>query len=291
MSISYPAKVLLFGEHTILRGGRGLAVPHKSLNLEWEKSSPDESLLRFCDYLKANISQDILDTNSLEDHLLEDWRLVGNIPTGYGLGSSGAVCAAILDRYGTEKATSISREALRSLLAKMEAYFHGDSSGTDPLICYLGQPMLLGGGEAPRPVNLPRGWADRFFLIDTGRTRKASTLIRKFTEAYDGNPEFAKLVNEVWKPKADAAINALLANDQVAMSEAFVAVSKFQQKHLRTFIPKFIRKQWIGPNYHLKICGAGGGGMLLGLANEPDARIKGFNNITWLKEARVGQEA
>lgn len=291
MGNRYPAKVLLFGEHTILRGGRGLAVPHKRLSLEWEKSSPDESLLRFCDYLKANISQDILDTNSLEDHLLEDWRLAGNIPTGYGLGSSGAVCAAIFDRYGTDKAKSVCGEALRSLLARMEAYFHGDSSGTDPLICYLGQEMLLGGGEAPRPVNLPPGWADRFFLIDTGRSRKASTLIRKFTEAYDGSPDFAKLVNEVWKPRADAAIDALLTDDDAALTEAFVAVSKFQQKHLRTFIPKFIRKQWVGPNYHLKICGAGGGGMLLGLAAEPNARIKGFKNVTWLKKARVGQKA
>lgn len=282
MGTNYPAKVLLFGEHTVLRGGRGLAVPYKRLSLHWEESRPDETLLRFCDYLKAEFPKDLLDTNSLEDHLLEDWRLVGNIPVGYGLGSSGAVCAAIFHRFATEKGKRLEGRELREQLAKMEGYFHGNSSGTDPLICYLGQPMLLGGAEPPRMVQLPDNWDDRFFLVDTGRTRKASTLIRKFTEAYDGDAEFADKVNNKWKPRADAAINALLSNQRDALTEAFTAISDFQLKTLRTFIPKPIRKKWSGPNYRLKICGAGGGGMLLGLADTPNARITGLGEVLWL---------
>ncbi|NJC27465.1 mevalonate kinase family protein [Neolewinella antarctica] len=287
MGNRYPAKVLLFGEHTVLRGGRGLAVPYGRLSLRWEESKPDETLLRFGDYLKKEFSQELLDTNSLEDHLLEDWRLTGNIPVGYGLGSSGAVCAAIFDRFATDKGRQLSGNELRHQLARMENYFHGDSSGTDPLICYLQQPMLLGQGVAPQAVQLPEDYGDYFFLVDTGRTRKASTLIRKFTEAYDGRPEFAAMVDNVWKPKADTAIDALLNNDRKALLKAFAEISEFQIKHLRTFIPKPIRKQWSGSNYRLKICGAGGGGMLLGMANRPNARISGLGTVYWLREGVV----
>ena len=141
----------------------------------------------------------------------------------------------------------------------------------------------------PAPFKLAEDWDDRFFLVDTGRTRKASTLIRKFTEAYDNQPDFAQLVNQVWKPRANEAINALLRNDRRGLSEAFTAVSEFQLKHLRTFIPKPIRKLWAGDNYHLKICGAGGGGMLLGLADRPNARIKGLDKVMWLRREQVGQ--
>ena len=288
MGNDFPAKVLLFGEHTVLRGGRGLAVPYDRLSLRWVKDRPDETLLRFCDYLKRETDSRLLDTNILEDSLLEDWRLAGNIPTGYGLGSSGAVCAAIFDRFATPEGKQLSGQALRQFLARMEAHFHGSSSGTDPLISYLRRPMLLEANAPPQTADLPANWDDRFFLVDTGRTRKAATLIRKFTEAYDGKPDFALTVNSNWKPQADAAIAAVLAGDRQDLDHAFSAISEFQLKHLRTFIPKPIRKQWVGDNYRLKICGAGGGGMLLGLADSPNARISGIKPL-WLspKGARV----
>ncbi|OAV43328.1 mevalonate kinase [Lewinella sp. 4G2] len=290
MANKYPAKVLLFGEHTVLRGGRGLAVPYERLSLSWKEDRPDESLLQFCDYLKREVPADILDTNALEDQLLEDWRLIGNIPVGYGLGSSGAVVAAVFDRFATEAGKALRGEALRQQLAQMESYFHGDSSGTDPLICYLRQPTIIGGGEAPRAAELPKGWADNFFLVDTGRSRKASTLIRKFTEAYDGKPDFAELVNNRWKPSADAAITALISGNRAELKKAFTTISEFQLQQMRTFIPKPIRKQWSGEGYRLKICGAGGGGMLLGLADRPGANIRGLGKVMWLgKTASAGR--
>ena len=288
---SYPAKVLLFGEHTVLRGGNGLAVPYGRLSVHWTKSRPDETLLRFCDYLKVEVSAALLDTNSLEDHLLEDWRLDGNIPVGYGLGSSGAVCAAVFDRFATNEGKRLDKQGLRQLFAKMESYFHGSSSGTDPLICYLQQAMLLSGNYPPREAKLPEGWNRRFFLVDTGRTRKASTLIRKFTQAFDRDADFATKVNKQWKPQANRAIEALTTGDKRDLDTAFAQISEFQLDTLRTFIPKPIRKFWSGSNYRLKICGAGGGGMLLGLADRPRARITGLGEVYWLNEAEVGSSA
>jgi len=281
----HPAKVLLYGEHTVLRGGRGLAVPYARRSLRWTRNRPDERLLAFCDYLRvAFAGRGFLDADALEDYLAEDWCLTGDIPTGYGLGSSGAVCAAIWDRFATPAGKFLDGEALRRELARMEQYFHGASSGTDPLVCYLQRPVLLGDG-APRPVGLPPGWNTNFFLVDTGRERKASTLIQDFTNRYDTDTGFAKAADDYWKEPADRAITALLNDDHSEVTLQTGIVSAFQLRELSGFIPAAFHDRWAGEHYTLKLCGAGGGGMLLGhLRNEAGRREveSVFGQVEWL---------
>ena len=66
-----------------------------------------------------------------------------SIPQGYGVGSSGALVAAIYDKYASDKITileNLTREKLlilKSIFSKMESFFHGKSSGLDPLNSYL----------------------------------------------------------------------------------------------------------------------------------------------------------
>ncbi len=282
MPREYPAKILLYGEHTVLRGGSGLAVPYPGLSLKWSRSKPDERLLAFCDYLKVAIPEDLLKTSLLEDHLLADWELSGNIPTGYGLGSSGAVCAAIWDRFVTEKGSKLSTEDLRNMLARMEQHFHGQSSGTDPLICFLQQPVLLGGGQPPRTTKLPENWNKGFFLLDTGIERKASAFIRSFTFRYDSDAGFARAIDEQWRTNADAAITALLAGDRKLLWESTSRLSDFQLREFPDFIPAHLHRKWKNKGYQLKLCGAGGGGMMLGLSINPELVEHTFGKVLWV---------
>ncbi|MEL7162952.1 MAG: hypothetical protein AAFN92_19490, partial [Bacteroidota bacterium] len=69
MSRSYPAKVLLFGEHTVLRGGRGLAVPYPRFSLRWTAGTPDERLLDFAEYLQQQLPIWALNAGALESFL------------------------------------------------------------------------------------------------------------------------------------------------------------------------------------------------------------------------------
>ncbi|MFT4685095.1 MAG: mevalonate kinase [Neolewinella sp.] len=282
MPREYPAKILLYGEHTVLRSGRGLAVPYPGLSLRWSRSTPDEQLLRFCDYLKIAIPEDVLETGLLEDHLLADWRLTGNIPTGYGLGSSGAVCAAIWSRFATDKGKALSTEDLRNMLARMEQHFHGQSSGTDPLICYLKQPVLLGGGQAPSTTKLPANWDEGFFLLDTGIERKASDFIRSFTFRYDSDAGFAQAINKEWTTNADAAIDALLAGNRKALWEFTARIAEFQIRKFPDFIPAHLHGKWTGKGYLLKLCGAGGGGMMLGLGTDRKLVEEQLGKVHWI---------
>ena len=266
MPTPYPAKILLFGEHTVLRGSRGLAVPYPDFSLRWAHGAPDPQLLSFGEFLfTCGPALPMLRVDELLRDLRAGARLEGNIPLGYGLGSSGAVCAAILDRYGTAAVNTMTTATLQQLLARMEGFFHGQSSGTDPLVCYLQQPLLLGGGT-PQIIALPKGWQNGWFLLDTGISRSAAPLIERVAGAYEEQPA---LFDQEWRQPTERAIAALLNGDKDRLQKAFTAISAFQLRYTPLLIPEAYRGLWNGSGaYHLKVCGAGGGGMLLGLASD-----------------------
>jgi len=93
----FPAKVLLFGEHRVLRGARALAAPLPSLGVWWcrKNNSVDQDLLRFSSFLANQFSSTMLQWPLLRRDILRGWQLRSDVPFGYGLGSSGTVCAAI----------------------------------------------------------------------------------------------------------------------------------------------------------------------------------------------------
>lgn len=278
----YPAKILLYGEQTILRGGCGLAVPYPSLSLRWQAGQPDDRLLIFADYLAETLPTKLFQATEFKDFLRSGRRLTGDIPTGYGLGSSGAVCAAAWDGFATDAGKALAGEDLRSLLAGMERHFHGQSSGTDPLICYLNQPVLLGGGSPPTVTELPDGWNEGFFLLDTGIERSASEYIDRFTGRYDADAGFAKAIDAEWTAPANAAIDALIARDRAALWQHTARISDFQRQEFPDFIPANLHDKWKGESYVLKLCGAGGGGMMLGLSNDRKLTEGAFGEVLWV---------
>ncbi len=279
--MTYPAKILLFGEHIILCGSRGLAVPYPRFTIQWAQEKPDSRLLGLCHYLRTCVPAHLLDHDRLATELQQGARLDGNIPTGYGLGSSGAVCAAVFDRYATTAGKSLNMRSLRGTLATMERHFHGESSGTDPLVCYLQQPLLLQGGDAGA-VQLAQGWQRGFFLVDTGVTRSASDLIWRFTQAVDGG--LVPDIRSGWMEPNERAITALLNGDRNALYGAFSEISVYQLPNFPYLVPVEFHDLWNGGQaYRLKLCGAGGGGMLLGLAQD-EARAEAIfgDRLYWL---------
>ncbi|THH37757.1 mevalonate kinase family protein [Neolewinella litorea] len=282
---SYPAKVLLYGEHNVLRGGQGLAVPYPRLSLRWVRGERDPRLAEFAAYLQKSFSE-VIDADRFRHDVDRGARLSGNIPTGYGLGSSGAVCAAVWDRYALHSSPSRSTSELRDLLARLECFFHGSSSGTDPLISYLDRPLLLGGGatdgrRSAGPVELPDAWSAGFFLVDTGIERTAAPLIEHFLARFDREPG---AIRAGWLEPANRAIAALRTHDRPALYAATAAISEYQLEHFPRLIPEDWWALWNGGEaYRLKLCGAGGGGMMLGLALDPQATRRALGDeLLWL---------
>ncbi len=259
---------MLLGEYTVLMGSRGLALPFHGRCARWAwGTGPDERLEPFADYVAA-----LGNTNYAVAQFKQDIQaglcLESNIPTGYGMGSSGSLCAAFYERYALQKASS--QPELLQALQELEGYFHGSSSGLDPLVSYLDAAVLLEAG-GPKIVSLPEPGpvTQQLFLHDTGMGRQTSVLVQQFKKRLVEDPDFNAAMHEHLTPWTEKGIDAFLSGDALAFKTAFQHISSLQYTWLEVLIPEQLKENWQkglegkGPLY--KICGAGGGGFMLGL--------------------------
>ncbi len=262
----YPSKVILFGEYTILIGGNVLAVPFDKYYASWHfgKHFPHNA---FISHVKK-----LLSSNQALYFMEAEWNeftknhgyLESSIPNGYGLGSSGTVVAAFFDTFITAPEDfKNDAKALKKLFSEMECYFHGTSSGIDPLLSYIQQPILYK-HDTIDVINYNSDLL-HFDLIDSGGKRYMDKLVTTFTEkladqTFYSNMQLLQLGN-------NSAISALIDQNVNLLYDCVKSISELQFTHLQYLITDSIKKQWEaalitdGPKY--KLCGAGGGGFYM----------------------------
>lgn len=281
MERTFPAKILLFGEHILLKGATALAAPSPAFAGQWLQSStlPHprqwEQLQSVYDRLNKSLP---IDFQQLKSDINQGWFFHSSIPQGYGLGSSGALCAALYDRYGQTPHVQLP-EALKQLLGQIESSFHGKSSGIDPLTSYLNAPLLI---QHTDTVNLVPDYAPpekiSVFLVDTRQPRNTGVLVQWFLEQYE-QVGFRAEVNTQLLPLHEQMVQAWLAGDHVAFMNYMQQVSHWQQQSLHPMLPTnpTLREWWQtaleSDHTRLKICGAGGGGFVLGFTTLKDSVI------------------
>lgn len=272
----YPAKLLLFGEYTVLLEGQALAIPYPQLYGQWnnEATESDPRIWDFFHYLKQNEELfNYLNINELNNFLKEGLAFDSSIPLGYGLGSSGAFCAAIYDTFAHEKEENLS--LLRSILATLENHFHASSSGVDPLICYLQKSLLLEGNkmEILEDFHLPKDDQLQFFLLDTRFARRTNHLVSHFIEATKKDA-YKEQIEANFMPYIEEIISAIIQKESSIIWKNMHEISFFQMRYFQPMIPEYLHDLWLeGLNsdfYKLKLCGAGGGGFFLGITKDID---------------------
>lgn len=269
----YPAKLLLFGEHVLLLGASALAVPVPAFGGQWEQASPKADV-RGLQMRLAEFAEKLGDLPGMDvERLKKDLRLGlffrSDIPIGYGLGSSGALCAAVYDRYCKEKTSDLA--ALKIIFASMESFFHGASSGIDPLTSFLKKPLSIKNKVEVSVAEMADWKTERpvVFLLDTNLPRRTGPLVEWFLER-GGEEVFAKKMNAELLPAHEAMVQAWLSADGENFWPNLRRVSSFQFQNFEPMIPATARDFWKknldNEDFTLKICGAGGGGFMLGFA-------------------------
>ncbi|MEO1260893.1 MAG: hypothetical protein AAFZ15_18990 [Bacteroidota bacterium] len=294
----YPAKILLFGEHTVNLGSQALAMPLDLYAGHWDFSDKKDKwadrLMEFAEYLSTAPLFIKLDMARFKKELSDGLHFASNIPTGYGVGSSGALVAAIFDRYCMVREGK-DLTMLKKTLAQMEGFFHGTSSGTDPLICYLNSAVILskeGIGKAELPkIKKPYS----LFLLDTKIQRSATPLIEYFLEK-NKDVFFQQKINNDFLPIVDQAINYFVEGDWGLLFDVFNLISEFQFLFLEKMIPDNFLEVWKSGMdsdfFKLKICGAGGGGFILGMTNDFERMEREFKEYKFIEVSGIrGQES
>ncbi len=288
----YYSKVMLFGEYSIILGSMGLTIPYSNFNgaLRFINNNSYTNL-SFAQYSNTQIKElnqyiAILkksnqlvvdfDTERLQNDLNEGLYFESSIPEGYGLGSSGALVAALYNEYASNKIEARAGIQdnelflLKKSFAQLESFYHGTSSGIDPLICYLKHPIVLENTHHISSVGIPRKNIlkdDAIFLVNTGKPRKTGPLVKRFMDKIK-NADYKKLITETLTPLTNKSIKQLLSGQVELMFESLHQLSAFQLMHFNEMIPTSIQADWEkgleNKLFTLKMCGSGGGGFTLG---------------------------
>ena len=281
------SKILLFGEYGIIKDSKGLSIPYNFYNgaLKTEKNLTDQakqsnnSLKRFADYL-ANINKDLVtfDIAALNADVENGMYFDSSIPQGYGVGSSGALVAAIYDKYAEDKITvleNLTREKLlklKAIFSEMESFFHGKSSGLDPLNSHLSLPILINSKENIEATGIPTQSTDgkgAVFLLDSGVVGETAPMVSIFMENMK-QEGFRKMLKDQFIKHTDACVDDFLKGDIKSLFKNTKQLSKVVLNHFKPMIPAQFHDLWkqgLETNdYYLKLCGSGGGGYILGFA-------------------------
>lgn len=270
---TYHAKILLFGEHLINLGSDALSIPYPKFNGKLNTTKNQASRLQpFLDFLRSS-SFDFLDNEKLSHQQVLEFS--SNIPEGYGCGSSGAIVAACYDHF---KSNDIDDpKILKDRFSRMEAFFHGKSSGTDPLISYFNHAIKFSADSSIELIpDLQIAFNDHsLILVDSGQPREGKEYINWFMERSTDENFKTILTNELL-PATQNCIAAFLNSEESDFKNSFAKISNIQLKYMAKMIPDHMQTLWIkgleSDKLHLKICGAGGGGFFIGLIRK-DAKI------------------
>ena len=268
-----------------------LMVPLKRFSAQWRNASHlDEgakasnvSLQRFADYLSTiDEAKDNLDVLRFNHELQYNLYLDSDVPSGYGLGSSGVLVAAVYDRYAMQKQDDLLQ--LKTLFGKMESYFHGSSSGIDPLQCYLGKPFRI---TSQGVTLLPEDFIPsdiHVFLADSGKKSNTKPLVQYFKNKRE-DASYLNAFQSEYVPCVTACIEQLIKGEKSDFFASLRQLTQGQLKFLRPMITDnsidlFLER----PDFNIgfKISGSGGGGYVLGFTDNIEktkAFMEGYDLI------------
>jgi len=302
-------KVILFGEYGIIYDSMALTIPFTHYHGELSFSNKNDhykytdydfavnsnnQLRRFAEELNGLKRSDKLTVNLDVDALLKDIDkglfFESTIPQGFGLGSSGALVASVYSRYSNDKIESsraISKEnilKLKESLSLLENYFHGTSSGIDPLNSYIKFPLLIHSKKEIQTVSIPRSKFEAnsaIFLVNTGKPGKTEPMVKKFLENCKQPGYLSAIINQ-FLPMNNTCIRHLINGEMKDFFEELTSLSRFQYTYFADMIPDDFKPIWkhgFDTNeYTIKLCGSGGGGFLLGFTQNLNKALQYFSS-------------
>jgi mevalonate kinase len=288
------SKILLFGEYGIIQDSKGLSIPYNFYNGALKKEEnpseiaikSNESLKKFVVYLEQLQAEQpelvTFNLTVLKQDVNSGMYFDSSIPQGYGVGSSGALVAAIYDKYANDKITvleNLTREKLvqlKTIFAQMESFFHGKSSGLDPLNSYLSIPILINSKDNIEATGIPTQSTQgkgAVFLLDSGIVGETAPMVSIFMENLKDNG-FRTMLKSQFIKYTDACVENFLRGDVKSLLENTKQLSKVVLNNFKPMIPEQFHQIWqkgIDTNdYYLKLCGSGGGGYILGFTHDLD---------------------
>jgi mevalonate kinase len=264
-------KVILAGEHSVVRGGEALVLPLRSrgFDLHWEESPDGKFHVKagpFAEPFRDSLHKALELTGFQLPRRGYSVRMESDIPVQAGLGSSAALAVAVV-RFLIAEGAKIGQPF--ALALEIENIFHGNSSGID-VACVLSSTPIRYARHAP-PQDLRLAWRPYLYLFDTGRRASTKECVRKVQAA--ARPDLDQRMQE-----SVTAVKSALLSEQADRREELakameLAGSCFTEWGLGP-TEEERRKLLEAGALAVKPTGSGGGGFLLTLwANKPSESL------------------
>lgn len=282
----FPAKILLFGEYSVLSGSGAFAFPLERFGGQLKfMDAPDSptqmaaashaGIQKLIDYLgepdHSGLADEILEMKRLRRDLAHGLFFDADIPRNYGTGSSGALVAAIYGAYG-RKIDEEEFSLLRTRLGFLESAYHSRSSGMDPLVSYLDRAVCLLENRVQVTdltlAELSAQW--NIELLDSGIPGTTKSGVSDFINRFSQRPDSIKMADSELIPLVNQLVRTLLVDRTMPPMSELLRLSELQL-HLfpDLFTPPMKQEALRGldsGSFAVKLCGSGGGGFFLKIA-------------------------
>ena len=270
----YFSKILLFGEYGIINNSNALAIPYEEYSGEImfrdTNSSSNITIQKLYEYIIQKKLDNLFDLYSFQKNLKEGMIFKSNIPVNYGLGSSGALVAALYDSFSLNKNKIDLSDTIKEL-SLIESFFHGKSSGLDPLTSYLNSPILVNANKSLKKIDktlISSGHDNKgFFLIDTHISSKTQPLVNFFFNKLS-DASYKKSFEHNFIKSTNNCIDFFLKNDLINLFNEMKSLSASTLNLFNQMIPESFKNLWLfcldSKDIALKLCGSGGGGYIIG---------------------------
>jgi len=300
---SAPGKLTLFGEHFVVYGNSAiLAAINKRISVTLSPNKSNSINIKFGRRKLAARFSEIKSSkliprsqaflypvlNSIASAKEElsglsglDVLIESQIPHGEGLGSSAAVCVAIVGALQS----LVHKEGKANIFeaaSQTERLIHKNSSGADCYASTYGGVLLFGPNFGNKQISI-KGKL-QFLVCMTGIKHKTQNLVSKVKRMKDKNPskfsELAERANDICFKAKSAMITGDVYSLGNLLTENHKLLQKLQISHPR--LEEYIEICMNSGALGCKLTGAGGGGAVIALLpnqNNSDTLLRIQNKI------------
>lgn len=275
-------KWILAGEHSVVRGHSALVFPIKEKKLCLSYCKPGREIS--ADYKDFNGSEihsilwSVLEQGQKllgkPSNILEGYfHLSSDIPVGFGMGASAALCVAVARWFVAQNL--LNDDSIFSFARDLENNFHGKSSGLDIAGVSAESGILFQKGQF-KPIK--QSWQPQWFLSSCGEVGITSQCIQQVQNLWQANPEKAALIDKQMTDCVVKASEALEEDKPDSLTQLAKAIqqaadcfkdwgliSKSMQQHMQSLVDSGAMA--------VKPTGSGNGGYIVSLwGKTPDLR-------------------
>ncbi len=276
-----PGKIILFGEHFVVKGYPGIGV---ALNT-YAKACVEKSDSYFVESKQLGVLYDEksgIGKNTNIHALINEIKKLGcekrfravidsSIFISSGMGSSAAVSVALTHALLRLCEKDPSKEIVSKLAFEAEKIIHKRPSGIDNTLAAYGGMIYYRAGEFKR---VDFTWPDKYsiLVVNTGVERNTGVVVRDVLDLYERRSSILQHIYSASEKLVEEALSLLRSGDMESLGE-LMNISQGLLYTINVSCPKCEEIIWLLRSHGAlgaKLTGAGRGGVIISLFRSED---------------------